>query len=119
MTFTRLSTSTALSPAPVIVFGPFASEREVRNIARELLHDSATRSTFVPAGPRQGEFRLLYNSHAEAKTALTFFASASLYTYNVADASLDTRFIVWGGNLRVIQNNPKWELIVPYKEIPA
>lgn len=118
MTFTRLSDSVALSPAPLSVFGPFEAEREVRNIAHELLHSSVVKVTFVPLTYRAGTWRLLYATHANASTARTFFASSSYYTYDVADASMDTRFIVHGGALTITQNG-LWELTVPYKEVPA
>lgn len=119
MTFTRLSDSAALSPAPIVVFGPFEVERPVNNITRRLLHSSVKRGTFVPADDRVGTFQLLYATHADAKTAATFFAAESLFTYDVADASLDTRFMVTGGSLRIAQNEPNWELTVPYEEMPA
>jgi hypothetical protein len=119
MSFTRVTGSVALSPTPVMVFGAFEVEREVRNVAQELLHSSTTRSSFIPATNRKGSWKLLYASHANAKTAMDFFTVASFYTYDVADASLDTRFIVHGGNLSITQNGTYWELTIPYREIPA
>jgi hypothetical protein len=118
MSFTRVTGSVALSPTPVAVFGPLEVEREIRNVAQELLHSSTARSSFIPAANRSGTWQLLYASHANAKTAMDFFTVASFYTYDVSDASLDTRFIVIG-NLSITQNDPMWELSVPFKEIPA
>jgi hypothetical protein len=59
---------------------------------------------------------LLYATHANAKTAMDFFTVASFYTYDVADASLDTRFLV-SGNMTITQNG-YWELSIPFKEVP-
>jgi hypothetical protein len=47
---------------------------------------------------------------------MDFFTVASFYTYDVADASLDTRFIVIG-NMAITQNG-YWELSIPFKEVP-
>jgi hypothetical protein len=118
MSFTRVTGSVALSPTPVAVFGPLEVERAVRNVAQDLLHSATTRSTFIATSNRNGTWRLLYASHANAKTAMDFFAVGSFYTYDVSDASLDTRFIVIG-NMSITQNDPMWELAVPFKEIPA
>jgi hypothetical protein len=117
MSFTRVTGTVALSPAPVSVFGPLEVEREGRNIARELLHSATVRSTFIPAANRNGTWRLLYATHANAKTAMDFFTVASFYTYDVADASMDVRFMV-AGNMKITQNG-YWELSIPFKEVPA
>jgi hypothetical protein len=106
----------ALSPTPVAVIGPLEVERQVRNIATELLHSATVRTTFIPTANRNGVWNLLYATHANAKTAMDFFTVASFYTYDVADASLDTRFIVVG--TMAITQNSYWELTVPFKEVP-
>jgi hypothetical protein len=116
MSFTRVTGTVALSPAPVLVVGPLEVEREVRNVARELLHSATVRSTFIPAANRNGTWVLLYATHADAKTAMDFFTVASFYTYDVADASLDTRFIVM--DRMTITQNGYWELTIPFKEVP-
>jgi hypothetical protein len=116
MSFTRVTGSVALSPTPVAVIGPLEVERQVRNIATELLHSATVRTTFIPTANRNGVWNLLYATHANAKTAMDFFTVASFYTYDVADASLDTRFIVIG-NMAITQNG-YWELSIPFKEVP-
>jgi hypothetical protein len=71
---------------PIIVFGPFENAREVRNISRELLHDSDVRSTFVPTVERTGEYQLLFETYADAREAADKFTAASLFAYSGPDA---------------------------------
>lgn len=135
------SPTAAETLTPEIVFGPFESERETRNIARELLHSRDVRVTYVPNANRTGEFQCLFETHAEAKAAASWFSEDSLYYFGgpevttdegweivddiiietaqttVADESFAMTFLIWGGGLRVTQNEPMWELRVPYKEI--
>lgn len=138
MTFTRLSDDATLTP--VMVYGPYETAREIRNISRELLHSSATRSTYVPPAARSGEYKLLFNTHGDAKDALAFFSDWSLYLFEPAatlpegwgwvdgyyvyeggdtpDDSFNATFIVLGDELHITQDDDvhKWHLTVPYKE---
>lgn len=138
MTFTRFSDAATLEPGSV--FGPFETDREVRNISRELLHSRETRNTFVPSTYRQGYFQLIFDTHSEARSAAAWFSEDSRYSYSgpeevvgegweivddiivevepTIDTSFDTTFIVWGGGLTTIQTTTShWALRVPYKEV--
>jgi hypothetical protein len=83
MTFTRLTDNATLQP--ILVFGPHEEAREVKNIARELLHSSIVKITFVPTDARTGEYQLLFETHAQARAGFSFFDDQSLFRYSGPD----------------------------------
>lgn len=134
MTFTRTTDSVQLEPD--LVFGPYQHEREVRNFVVPLLESSNVRVVYSPTGLRTGTLMLLLSSYADAIAAAEFFAVASSFNFDgpmidggyiisdgmvvwdgVIDDTFDMRFIAHGGSLRVVQNDPAWELHVPFHEL--
>lgn len=136
MTFTRLTDDATLEP--LLVFGPFQTERDSRNIATPLLHSSAMRVTYSAMTHRTGEFQLLFETFSEAKAGVEFFAAQSEYTFDgpeetvggglevvdgyvvetdpTPDPSFDLRFVVVG--VPRISQNGLWEVYLPYAEVP-
>lgn len=137
-TFTRLSDDETL--VPLLVFGPYETERPVQNIVRPIMQSAEVRVTYLPAVYSQGEFQLLFDSYSSAKEAVEFFAEASQYTFDGPsigageliqvggyvmesdgtdlDTSFAIQFVVAPGPMRISQNG-LWEVRVPYQEVPA
>lgn len=134
MTFTRVSDAETLTP--LLVFGPYENERTVRTAVVPLAESANVRIVYNHVGLRTGEFMLLFDSYWDALVGSDFFTARSTYNFDgptipggyeivdgmvvytaEVDSTFDLRFVVHGSGIRIVQNDPKWELRIPFHEL--